>query len=371
MAWEEHKPFIYDKWKKEWYKRHPNDIAEYSWNYLFNGGKEIRARLFCELWRYLSPDLKVQAELAFAIECIHVASLIIDDSPYMDNAESRRNKQTLHRKFSIKKAFLLCYDVMDMARTIWISHRPNHISSEVWNQLIKSKLDQLMIGQWLDIEKTGSLYELSSLKTGILFELVTETVALCIGLDTPYWRKWGNQLGVLFQWMDDWNDRDEDRIQQNRNAFLEDYQQTHHMYRELWFRIKNGIGNGWFLKPFGKYMNTYFTSSIPFLQTGHNYTIPINDTITQIMELPEFDRTRLHHRNITYTMNGKDILSIIFHACKYIKEDDRIKTDLWNIPESEWHTIPEINEWIEIINERTGLNLRPEIERVIEYFSEE
>jgi hypothetical protein len=46
---------------------HPVDVAEYSWNYLFTGGKEIRSKLFCELWKYLSPDSDVCAELAFAI----------------------------------------------------------------------------------------------------------------------------------------------------------------------------------------------------------------------------------------------------------------------------------------------------------------
>lgn len=33
----------------------------------FTGGKEIWSKLFCELWKYLSPDSEVCAELAFAI----------------------------------------------------------------------------------------------------------------------------------------------------------------------------------------------------------------------------------------------------------------------------------------------------------------
>ena len=69
MSWDVLKQDIYDKWKPYWFQLHPPDVAEYSWNYLFTGGKEIRAKLFCDMWHYLSPDSKVCGELAFAIEC--------------------------------------------------------------------------------------------------------------------------------------------------------------------------------------------------------------------------------------------------------------------------------------------------------------
>lgn len=371
MAWEKQRSAIYEKWKGEWYRTHPREIAEYSWNYLFHGGKEIRARLFCELWHYLSPDSEVHAELAFSIECIHVASLIIDDCPYMDNADTRRGRETLHRKFSLKKALLICYDVMNMARTIWLQCRPQHVAPSVWHELMKSKLQRLMVGQWLDIEKTGTLFELASLKTGVLFELVTETVAICIDLDRNFWHHWGNHLGILFQWMDDWNDRKEDIEQQNRNAFNEDYEYTLSTYRILWRGIRRGIGEGWFIRPFGKYIHSYFTNNIPFLFEDSNQIQSLTESINTSMYIPEFDRTRFHHPNITNTFNGKDILSILFYASKYIKEDDRIKTDLWSIPEEEWLTIPEIEEWLEIIQERTGMNVRPEYEKLLSYVAQE
>lgn len=371
MAWEKQRLAIHTKWEKEWYRTHPAEIASYSWDYLFHGGKEIRARLFCELWQYLSPDSVVNAELAFAIECIHVASLIIDDSPYMDNADTRRNKVTLHRKFSFKKAGLICYDVMNMARTIWLQSRPAHVSPLVWNDLMKSKLQRLMAGQWLDIEKKGSLFELASLKTGVLFELVTETVAVCIEFDRPFWQKWGNHLGILFQWMDDWDDREEDILQKNRNAFNEDYQTTHTTYRTLWSGIKRGIGESWFTTPFGKYLHAYFTKSIPFLFEDTPHVSSITESITTIMNIPEFDRTRFHHHRITNTLNGKDVLSILFYASRYINDDDRIKTDLWSLSEEEWFTIPEVEEWMVTIQKRTGVNVRPEYEKLVAYVSEE
>ena len=48
--WDIYKIKIHEKWKKRWFDTHPYEIAEYSWNYLFTGGKEIRSKLFCELW---------------------------------------------------------------------------------------------------------------------------------------------------------------------------------------------------------------------------------------------------------------------------------------------------------------------------------
>jgi geranylgeranyl pyrophosphate synthase len=234
MSWELYKAEIYDKWSKKWLESHPKEIGEYSWNYLFTGGKQIRPKLFCELWNYLSPGSKILAELAFAIECIHVSSIVLDDTPWMDNASERRGKATLHTVFSPKKAVLISYDLLDIATEIWKNNRPEHITVEVWGDFLKTKLQKLIIGQWYDLEKKGTLVELSSLKTGVLFELVTETVALCIGLDPEFWKIWGNNLGILFQWMDDFLDMEEDKEQQNRNAFNESYDITLKNYSILW-----------------------------------------------------------------------------------------------------------------------------------------
>ncbi len=261
--WEILRPHIHQKWKTHWYQTHPPDIAAESWVYLFSGGKEIRARLFCELWSYLSPDMEPCGELAFAIECIHAASLILDDTPWMDNATTRRGRKTLHLSFSNKKALMICHDVMYMVYTIWNENKPEHISVSEWEHFILYHLQRLMVGQAYDLEKKGTLVELASMKTGVLFELVAETVAICTHLDTNVWRLWGNHLGILFQWMDDWQDREEDTLQQNRNAFNEAYTVTLSYYGRIWEKVEQVIGPTWFDRPFGKFMKKYFTNDIP------------------------------------------------------------------------------------------------------------
>ena len=262
MSWDLYKPEIYDKWKKIWLESHPSEIGEYSWDYLFTGGKQIRPKLFCELWQYLSPDSEIIAELAFAIECIHVASIILDDTPWMDNAKERRGRKTLHNVYSPKKALLLANNVISIAVDIWKNNQPKHISEQIWRNLLISKLQRLTMGQWFDLEKKGNLIELASLKTGVLFELVTETVAMSIELDSEFWKNWGNNLGILFQWMDDYLDMEEDKLQENRNAFNESYDITLQNYIFLWQKLEREIGPQWFDRQFGQFMKSYFLDKL-------------------------------------------------------------------------------------------------------------
>jgi hypothetical protein len=234
---------------------------------------------------------------------------------------------------------------------------------------MKTKLQRLMMGQWYDMEKKGTLVELASLKTGVLFELVSETVAVCTELDPGFWRIWGNHLGILFQWTDDWLDQQEDLQQENRNAFNEAYESTHRSYQRVWRKIEEGIGAGWFTRPFGKYMHTYFTKTIPFLSLQQASSSSLSGILLPYpidLPFPEVDRSRFRKKDILNIVNGKDILTIMFMASNHMKENDRIKTDLWKIDENEWDTIPEMDEWIEEVERRTGWNIRPEYESVRE-----
>ena len=357
MSWEYIKIDIYKKWKQYWFTTHSHDVATYSWDFLFTGGKEIRSTLFYELWRYLSPDNIVCGELAFAIECIHVASLVLDDSPWMDNADTRRGKDTLHRVFSPKKAVLICHDIMYMVYLIWQNNKPDTIDVYHWRELIKNKLEYLMIGQWCDLNKQGSLIELASFKTGILFEFVTEIVALYIGLDTAFWKTWGNNLGILFQWTDDWNDMTEDILQNNRNAFNEDYNFTLEKYIHIWQKIENGIGPSWFKQPFGIFMKSYFTQIIADkCDTIHLYNlsdlfVPYQYPTPTVSDIQNIDK-----KHIFTVLNGNDIIKTMFMLSDYIfKNYDtynlnymniylNMKGILWNIDENEWKNEPIIRD---------------------------
>ena len=262
MSWDELRVPLFAQWKTWWLSRHPVEIGEYTWAFLFERGKQIRAHLFCELWNYLCPDRPPCIEIAFIIECIHVVSLILDDLPWMDHANERRGWKTLHFKFSIRKALLIAHDVLELAYQVGNSQpllQKEKGQLEMWYWWGQTKTKILWYGQWLDLSRSGDLEELAKMKTGILFECVSELVATFVGLDPFFWREWGKTLGILFQWIDDWKDREEDRIIQQRNAFNESYDWTMARYTELWARVVQGIGKGWWNRPFGNYLWNYFT----------------------------------------------------------------------------------------------------------------
>lgn len=334
-AWDELKVDIHKKWHKWWIEVHPSNIGEYSWNYLFHNGKEIRPKLFCELWQYLSPGLKINAELAFAIECIHVASLILDDTSHMDNANQRRGMPTLHITFSTKEALLITNNVIYMAAEIWKNNKPDHISQMIWNRILISKLQRLTIGQRLDLEKKGNLIELASLKTGILFELVCETVAYCLHLDTEFWNKWGNYLGILFQWMDDYLDMDEDIAQNNRNAFNESYKVTLENYAKIWKKIEREIGPQWFERPFGHFMKTYFVNQIDINNNSVKYyslsDIYISDTIDFIIpEIPQNTCNFNFFDEFIYGLSRQNIINRIHKMASNIFSLSATTEQQWN-----------------------------------------
>jgi hypothetical protein len=319
MLWKTNKEHVMDKWKIRWNLLHPEDIGNFTWQYLFTGGKQIRPTLFCELWNYLSPDSNINYELAFAIECIHVISIILDDTPWMDNAFFRRDKPTLHTIYSPKKTLLIAYELFYIVFTIWRSNKPEHITSDEWDNLLKDKLHKLIIGQWYDLEKKGNLIQLASLKTGVLFELITETIAVCLNLDRDFWCNWGNTLGILFQWVDDWHDKIEDTKQNNRNAFNESYSDTLRDYTLMWDKIQLSIGDLWFKTDFGIWMYDYFINSIPnidlknsnlksLLELDYLFDIKYNKTSSHIFDKEEvlytIDSTKLQLSFIS----GKELL---------------------------------------------------------------
>lgn len=344
-SWDIYRTKIHDKWRQKWFETHPADIAEYSWNYLFTGGKELRSKLFCELWAYLSPDSEILAELAFAIECIHVASIILDDTPWMDDATERRGRKTLHIVFSPKKAALIASDVLYMAVEIWRTNKPEHIDEHTWKTLLISKLQRLTTGQWLDLEKKGNLVELASLKTGVLFELVTETVALCVRLDSEFWKVWGNNLGVLFQWMDDWLDREEDIAQENRNAFNEAHNITLKNYITIWQKLEKDIGPQWFNRPLGIFMKKYFIEQLNIGDVESIGATSLSDVCIQYPQniiIPEFVEQEPKPEKYNYVnqfvkgLSRDNILKRIFQMSNNLFELTPPQSKLWSIDEDKW-----------------------------------
>jgi hypothetical protein len=334
-SWDEARADFYTRWKAWWLERHPEEIGEYSWSYLFERGKQIRPRLFCELWHYLCPDRLPSIEFAFMLECAHVITLLLDDLPWMDNATERRGWPTLHCRFSLRKALLLAYDVAELAWEVSQSVPRWGKEQMKWAKWVREKARQLWLGQWLDLSRSGSRYEWTAWKTGTLFEAVAEGVAIEVGLDAEYWRGWGRALGVLFQWVDDWEDLEEDVRMGQRNAFHEAREETLKAYTELWTAVVQGIGPSWWERPFGRYLWEYFSrvdthrvDPIPFLTSC---------TILPVWQEPSMD---LSTRFEPGTSSSLSFL-LLFEPYLYGPlpgglDKDNTLIHAWDYPEYEW-----------------------------------
>lgn len=91
------------------HKRKPAELylpVEYT---LEMGGKRLRPVLLLMGFNLFSDDIKTAMPAALAIEVFHNFTLLHDD--IMDKAEMRRNRPTVHKKFSENSA-ILSGDVM-------------------------------------------------------------------------------------------------------------------------------------------------------------------------------------------------------------------------------------------------------------------
>jgi len=229
-------------------------------------------------------------------------------------------------------------------------------ASEV-ETMILQKLKRLTAGQVLDLERQGTRWELAALKTGTLFEWVTEAVALCLGLDRVFWRQWGNLLGVLFQWRDDWSDREEDALHGQRNAFLEHPEETLVAYRTGWRHLVQGVGTGWFQRPFGAFLRDYFLPPLSLEDGEEVLTVSLRERIHPIYSYEEVPLPAL--LALSYQRRGSIWLGHLFRALSsesakkkalgwtdaLESEPPFLKENLWNRPESEWSTCEEIRVW--------------------------
>ena len=349
MSWDTFKEPFLKHWKAWWISRHPKRLGEYSWDFLFTKGKQIRPKLFCELWSYLCPDRKPCIELAFLIECTHVVSLILDDLPFMDNADERRGWITLHKNYSIRKALLIVHDIVEMmseiikATPLLLEQKPK---ADIWRHWAQHKVKILWYGQWLDLSKGGSLQELAACKTGILFECVTELVAHFLELDTVFWREWGKTLGILFQWVDDWDDRHEDKRIVQRNAFNESFDETQKQYEELWTKVVKGIGADWWKRPFGQFLWIYFSK--PLTPSFH---VPPCTSLAEVQILfsslashqqPSFSLYQF--QGSSYATPGLEFMAFCIPYLETEEKTDIEKAEaiewsaveLWDLDESAW-----------------------------------
>jgi geranylgeranyl diphosphate synthase, type II len=174
---------------------------------LGGGGKRIRPVLCLATTEAAGGSAESALPAAIAVELVHSFSLVHDDLPALDDDDERRGRPSAHVTHGEGVALLAGDALLTEALRLAVSYdRP-----EPARELAEATLGMIG-GQYLDITGANvALEDLHRLKTGRLF-----AAAVGLGLwaaNVPEaaqapWRAFGEELGLLFQAVDDVIDGD-------------------------------------------------------------------------------------------------------------------------------------------------------------------
>jgi farnesyl diphosphate synthase len=180
------------------------------------GGKRLRPFLVMQSAKLFNVDPTRAKRAAAALEFIHCYSLVHDDLPAMDDADTRRGKPSTHRKFDEATA-ILAGDALQALGFEILSDNQTHEDPRVRCQLISALAKAagghgMCGGQMLDlIGETeefdmGTISRLQRLKTGMLMAFACEAGGILGKADESQrkaLRGYAHDLGLAFQVTDD------------------------------------------------------------------------------------------------------------------------------------------------------------------------
>jgi geranylgeranyl diphosphate synthase type II len=180
---------------------------------LLAGGKRIRPVLTLATARSLGKEPESVLPAAGAIELIHTYSLIHDDLPAMDDDELRRGRPTSHVVYGENVAILAGDGLFAEAVRLFAENQEGDepaILAALAELLAAIGVDGMVGGQYMDVTQTDlgpdDLRRLHGLKTGRLIAASVGVVLILGGLSEPEtipYRRFADELGVLFQIVDD------------------------------------------------------------------------------------------------------------------------------------------------------------------------
>jgi len=194
---------------------HYQELFESSRYALLGGGKRLRPILTLATAAMFGIDPRYVLTPACTLELIHTYSMIHDDLPCMDNDDYRRDKLTVHKKFSEGHAVLTGDYLLTYAFEI-LATDP-HLPADKKVQLIatlarRSGGDGMIGGQVMDIACEGKKIPLETLqllhrnKTGALLTAAVEfggIIANATPIQLDSLRHFGESIGLAFQVIDD------------------------------------------------------------------------------------------------------------------------------------------------------------------------
>jgi len=158
-------------------------------------GKGVRAKLITTI----NPD---SVPLAAAVESIHLASLLHDD--VIDESKLRRGKISINAKYDDKTAIMLGDILFSRALEYLIEYDKESAKS------LANVIYMLSIGEMEDVElsktmnlNTQKYMNMIYKKTACLIEMSCRESARIASKDFEIYAKYGKNLGLVFQIVDD------------------------------------------------------------------------------------------------------------------------------------------------------------------------
>ena len=194
------------------YPTQPEGLYEPISYVLSMGGKRLRPTLLLLSYSLFKDDINTALPLAIGLETYHNHTLLHDD--LMDNADVRRGKPTVHKKWDANTAVLSGDAMLIIAFRHFIEARCE--GKEQILKLFANTALEICEGQQYDVnferrtDVTESEYmEMIRLKTSVLLACAAKAGALAAGAspedaDTLY--RFAEKMGLAFQVQDDWLD---------------------------------------------------------------------------------------------------------------------------------------------------------------------
>lgn len=175
---------------------------------VFPRGARVRPRLCLAVARACGEDdPAITDAAAIAIELLHCASLVHDDMPCFDDADTRRGRPSVHRAFGEPLA-LLTGDALIVLAFQTLARGAMHAPQRLAPLLLTVSMSVgmpfgIVAGQAWECEPNPDLGRYQRAKTGELFAAATVAGAAAAGQDGEPWRLVGEKLGEAYQVADD------------------------------------------------------------------------------------------------------------------------------------------------------------------------
>jgi geranylgeranyl diphosphate synthase type II len=174
---------------------------------VFPKGARVRPRICLAVAAACGDDDPAISDSAAAsIELLHCASLVHDDLPCFDNADTRRGRPSVHAAYGESMGLLVgdALIVLAFQNLTRAAHAPQRLASLL--MLISRSVgvpNGIVAGQAWECEASVDVAQYHREKTGSLFAAATTAGAVAAGADPDAWRLLGERIGEAYQVADD------------------------------------------------------------------------------------------------------------------------------------------------------------------------